>query len=458
MFRQTLANLFNFFTTFLFQATLAYRFGAEKDLSILLILIGISTSVISIFANTAQVGLLPSIASGGISKRIALKRMRIINYSGNLINVIVTFSLAQSHILNFQLDKPKIYFCLLFGALQLLALNLTTLLLSKEKVSLALFSPSIPSLIGIIYTALTNSIYLIMSGLVFGTFFQIIFLILSLKNSKFTVEENSVEVPKYSALFLNLFQYFSLSMVSIIQKMGLQNHSFESLSIFNYADRIASNAQGVAINGISIGLFSEWSKRKKILEAILKIKHQIIQVYEVLFLVAIILSSFSGEIVTILFQRGEFDRNISLQVSQVLLQMQILIVLQTIGLLWANIMYSLSRINAPSFFGIFQSTVTIVICILNWDRLSAIYLVEKLIAINSLVIMCKLSFISLFFRHRIESVLLRWFTKISVLYFLIFILSVSILLNINYQMRIVLVLIMSIFGIYRVIFTMKRLK
>lgn len=421
-------------------------------------LIGISTGVISIFANTAQVGLLPSIASGGISKRIALKKMRVINYSGNLINVIVTFSLAQSHILKFQLDKPKIYFCLIFGALQLLALNLTTLLLSKEKVSLALFSPSIPSLIGIVFVALTSSIYLIMSGLVFGTFFQILFLIFNLKNSELTVETNSVEVPKYSVLFLNLFQYFSLSMGSIVQKMGLQNHSFESLSIFNYADRIASNTQGVAINGISIGLFSEWSQRKNILVEISKIKHQIIQVYEVLLLFVILLSSFSRDIVAILFQRGEFDRNISLQVSQVLLQMQILIVLQTIGLLWANILYSMGSINSPSFFGIFQTTVTIVICILNWDRLSAIYLVEMLIAINSLVIVCKLLFISLFFRQRIESVLLRWFTKISVLYLLIFILSVSILLNINYLMRIVLVLIISIFCIYRVIFRMKQLK
>jgi len=443
--RNTLANAFNYFTTFLFHMILAYRFGTERTLSILIVIIGVSTSIISIFANSSQVTLLPSLSAGGRERDSALHKMWMLTLVANLVNIISLYLLIHLQILAFKLDQAMILFYLVFGLMQLFALQLSTIHLSTKKVTSALYSPAIPSLTGSVACAYAASLNWIMFGLVLGTLLQIVFLLTT--NCRYRVE--SKQLPTQSSesklLFLNIFQYAAIAASSILQKITLQNHSFESLSIFNYADRIASNAQGIAMNGISTGLLSEWSQPDSDFEEVERKKRQIIQVFQVLFLIVVPLASFGEEIVALCFQRGKFGADITLQVSQLLILMQVLIVLQTVAIIWANMLYSIGRIRAPSIFGIIQSTLTIVTYALNWNRLSALILVLYLIVINGFMIACKLLFIQFFYRQRKESPFFSWFAKTTTCYVLLLSSTVAIILKCSTYLRFWIVLTILLF-------------
>ena len=449
MIKYTLANSLNYATTFLFQIFLAFRFGADKDLSILIILIGISTSVIGIFANTSQVALLPSISDGGLTRTIALRKMWALTLLGNLINLIVIFFLNRLDVLPFELDVNKILFYLVFSSLQLFALQLITLHLSNKSIASALISPSIPSFLGTLTCAFTASIHWIMFGLIIGTLLQIIYLAISIGEPQSERIPNSRQSPSSMSLILNLTQYTFISISSVMQKICLQNYSFEALSTFNYADRIANNAQATTLNGITSGLFSEWSQPKSDFRNLARKKSQIIQVFKILFLVVMSISIFSDELVALCFQRGKFDQDLTLQVSQLLVQMQILVLVQAVATIWANMMYATSRIMAPSFFGILQMSLTIILIGMNWGKLSPFNLVEILIIINVLMTVFKLLFSHNFYSHRVESRFFHWYSKISMLYLLATSLSIAILTSISTQLRLVFFLVLILIYFFK---------
>lgn len=180
--------------------------------------------------------------------------------------------------------------------------------------------------------------------------------------------------------FLGVFVDQSNMMVDTILASGLEAGNVSAL---NYSNRLISFSSGIfimAIMTIMYPIFSKYIVNNEIKKLTTSIQMSIRVLLLVMLPITVIVVIFSQEIVTIVFQRGEFDNRATTMTSSVLFFYSFGILFIGLRELFNKVFYAQKDAKTPLYISIFAVSINIILSI----NLSKIYGIDGLAIATSI--------------------------------------------------------------------------
>lgn len=285
--------------------------------------------------------------------------------------VLIFASGFKGNILNITIEFTRILFPSLFA---MTILNLYTGYLQiYQKFEITAIVPMIGNIVIIITLIISNiigNIYFFVWGSLFGLFFQVLFLLPSVKKiGLFRYNNFSLKKDKYVLqlipLLLPVFIGSALNEInSIIDRTMVSNLETGSVSTLNYAYKIISLAITVIampIINVMYTRFSTFSAQQNGKRFKASVHQCLNLILTIMIPVCLIIFNFRDFIIKVLFERGNFNTFISAKTSDALAFYTIGLVCMCIQQVFIRVFYSKQNTYIPMINGVISTVLNIIL-------------------------------------------------------------------------------------------------
>lgn len=322
------------------QLAIAWKFGRSDDLDAFLVALLVPSLLVNIVGNSFNSAFIPTYINvkenqGHAESQKLFSSVTAWSSLLLILTAIVTVTTAPFYIpllaRGFDSEKLRLTLNLLYSVSPIIVLSGTITIWSAvlnagEHFAFAALTPTITPILSVVLLLFTSlEVYALSIALVTGSIFEIIALGLALQRQGISI------VPKFYHFdsYLNQVasQYvpmvagaFLLSSTELVDKSMAAMLGSGSVAALEYGSRIIALPLSLATKALSVAVlpyFSQMVAQKDWVSVISTIKKYLLLIFLITVPLTALLAFFSRETIEVVFQRGAFNSDDTLVVSQV---------------------------------------------------------------------------------------------------------------------------------------------